>query len=110
MPIKPLWQYVGEDEAGLLPSKKMYLAGIDYSSQFNNMPLQIYTEWADTPTNRDVQGISYKHLYYIRWLLPTWLPFRPCHGRGMVKCYSLGGDIRFRCYEPLKGASNGGES
>ncbi|KCY51666.1 capsule assembly Wzi family protein [Acinetobacter baumannii 24812_8] len=42
--------YVGEDEAGLLPSKKMYLAGVDYSSSYNNMPYQLYAEWADTRT------------------------------------------------------------
>jgi hypothetical protein len=54
--------------------KKMYLAGIDYSSQLKNMPFQLYTEWADTRTNGDVQGISYNHLYLYRWLLPTRLP------------------------------------
>ncbi len=46
-------QYVGEDEAGGLPSKKMYLAGVSHSSSFKNMPYQLYTEWADTRTNRD---------------------------------------------------------
>ena len=54
-------QYVGEDEAGGLLAKKMYLAGIDYSSSYNNMPFQLYTEWADTRTNGKVQGISYNH-------------------------------------------------
>ncbi len=29
-------QYAGEDEAGGLPSKKMYLAGVDYSSSYQN--------------------------------------------------------------------------
>ena len=42
----------------------MYLAGIDYSSQLNNLPLQVYAEWADTRTNGDVQGISYNHYIY----------------------------------------------
>ncbi len=45
-------QYAGEDETGGLPTKKMYLAGVDYSSSYQNMPFQLYTEWADTRTNR----------------------------------------------------------
>ncbi len=57
-------QYVGEDEAGLLPAKKMYLAGIDYSSNFNQRPYQVYAEWADTRTNGEVRGISYNHSLY----------------------------------------------
>ena len=60
-PLSVYGQYVGEDEAGLLPSKKMYLAGVDYSSSVKNMPFQLYTEWADTRTNGAVKGISYNH-------------------------------------------------
>lgn len=51
VPMGMYAQYVGEDEAGGLPAKKMYLAGVDYSSSYNNMPFQLYTEWADTRTN-----------------------------------------------------------
>src|SRR5699024_6980092 len=36
VPFSLYGQYVGEDEAGGLPSKKMYLAGLDYSSSFKN--------------------------------------------------------------------------
>lgn len=64
VPISLYGQYVGEDEAGLLPSKKMYLAGADYSSSLNNMPYQLYAEWADTRTNGDARGISYNHSIY----------------------------------------------
>ena len=42
----------------------MYLAGVDYSSSYNNMPYQLYAEWADTRTNNDVKGISYNHYVY----------------------------------------------
>ena len=42
----------------------MYLAGVDYSSSFRNMPYQLYTEWADTRTNGDALGISYNHSTY----------------------------------------------
>lgn len=34
----------------------MYLAGADYSSIVNNMPYQLYAEWADTRTNGDARG------------------------------------------------------
>lgn len=44
VPMDIYAQYVGEDEAGGLPAKKMYLAGVDYSSSYNNMPFQLYTE------------------------------------------------------------------
>lgn len=42
----------------------MYLAGMDYSSIYKNMPYQLYLEWADTRTNGDVKGISYNHYIY----------------------------------------------
>ena len=64
VPISLYGQYVGEDEAGLLPSKKMYLAGADYSSSMKDMPYQLYVEWADTRTNGDARGISYNHSIY----------------------------------------------
>ncbi|HAI53431.1 MAG TPA: hypothetical protein DCM16_01475, partial [Acinetobacter nosocomialis] len=64
VPVGIYGQYVGEDEAGHLPSKKMYLAGADYSSSYKNMPYQLYAEWADTRTNGDVKGISYNHYIY----------------------------------------------
>lgn len=63
-PVSLYGQYVGEDEAGLLPAKKMYLAGVDYSSSLANKPYQLYAEWADTRTNGEVSGISYNHSLY----------------------------------------------
>lgn len=63
-PIGVYATYVGEDEAGGLPSKKMYLAGADYASQINNMPYQLYAEYADTRTNGRVRNISYNHSIY----------------------------------------------
>lgn len=69
MPVSIYSQYIGEDEAGGLPAKNMYLAGIDYASSFNTsnmgtMPYQLYTEWTDTRTSGDVSGISYDHINY----------------------------------------------
>lgn len=69
LPVSIYGQYVGEDEAGYLPAKNMYLAGIDYASSFNTdnmgvMPYQLYTEWTDTRSSGDVRGISYNHYVY----------------------------------------------
>jgi hypothetical protein len=57
-------QLVGEDEAGALPSKNMYLLGGDYASSINGIPYQMYAEYADTRTSGEVRGISYNHSIY----------------------------------------------
>ena len=102
VPISLYGQYVGEDEAGLLPSKKMYLAGVDYSSQLNNLPLQVYAEWADTRTNGDVQGISYNHYIYQDGYYQHGFPLGHAMG-GDGQMLSLGGDIRFDVMNRLNG-------
>lgn len=102
VPLSLYGQFVGEDEAGLLPSKKMYLAGVDYSSQLKNMPIQIYTEWADTRTNGEVQGISYNHHIYTDGYYQHGFPLGHAIG-GDGQMYSLGGDIRFDHMNRLKG-------
>ena len=102
VPLSLYGQFVGEDEAGLLPSKKMYLAGIDYSSQFKNMPFQIYTEWADTRTNGEVQGISYNHHIYTDGYYQHGFPLGHAMG-GDGQMLSLGGDIRFDVMNRLNG-------
>ncbi|QQN39482.1 capsule assembly Wzi family protein [Acinetobacter sp. CS-2] len=102
VPISLYGQYVGEDEAGLLPSKKMYLAGVDYSSQLNNLPFQVYAEWADTRTNGDVQGISYNHYIYQDGYYQHGFPLGHAMG-GDGQMVSLGGDIRFDVMNRLNG-------
>ena len=57
-------QYIGEDESGGLPSKNMYLAGVDYASDAYGKPYQLYAEYADTRTGGKVRGISYNHSTY----------------------------------------------
>lgn len=69
LPVGIYGQYVGEDEAGYLPAKNMYLAGIDYSSAINNtnqgvIPYQLYAEWTDTRSSGDITGVSYNHYIY----------------------------------------------
>lgn len=94
VPMGVYAQYAGEDEAGGLPSKKMYLAGVDYSSSYQNMPFQLYTEWADTRTNGKAQGITYNHSTYTDGFYQHGYPLAHAIG-GDGQMISVGGDIRF---------------
>ena len=94
VPMGVYAQYAGEDEAGGLPSKKMYLAGVDYSSSYQNMPFQLYTEWADTRTNGKAQGITYNHSTYTDGFYQHGYPLAHAMG-GDGQMISVGGDIRF---------------
>ena len=75
-------QYIGEDEAGGLPSKNMYLAGADYASAAYGKPYQLYAEYTDTRTSGEVRGISYDHGTYIDGYYQNSYPLG----------YALGGD------------------
>ena len=101
-PVGIYGQYVGEDEAGSLPSKKMYLAGIDYSSSYKNLPFQLYTEWADTRTNGKVRGISYNHSTYTDGYYQHGFSLGHALG-GDAQMVSAGGDIRFDIMNRLGG-------
>ena len=87
VPVSVYGQYIGEDEAGGLPAKNMYLAGADFASSLNTpnmgtMPYQLYTEWTDTSTSGDVKGISYNHHNYTDGY----------YQQGYPLGYALGGD------------------
>lgn len=86
-PISIYGQYIGEDEAGALPAKNMYLAGADFASSLNtpnmgNLPYQLYTEWTDTRTSGEVRDISYTHSSYTDGY----------YQHGYPLGYALGGD------------------
>ncbi|WP_168405056.1 capsule assembly Wzi family protein [Acinetobacter indicus] len=102
MPLGVYAQYVGEDEAGGLPAKKMYLAGVDYSSSYQNMPYQLYSEWADTRTNGKAQGISYNHTNYKDGFYQHGYPLAHAMG-GDGQMISVGGDISFDPLNRLHG-------
>lgn len=102
MPLGVYAQYVGEDEAGGLPAKKMYLAGVDYSSSYQNMPYQLYSEWADTRTNGKAQGISYNHTNYTDGFYQHGYPLAHAMG-GDGQMIAVGGDIRFDPLNRLHG-------
>ncbi len=93
VPMGVYAQYAGEDEAGGLPAKKIYLAGVDYSSSYQNMPFQLYTEWADTRTNGKAQGITYNHSTYTDGFYQHGYPLAHAMG-GDGQMISVGGDIR----------------
>ena len=102
IPVGIYGQYVGEDEAGFLPAKKMYLAGTDFSSTYKNMPYQLYAEWADTRTNGQVDGVSYNHYVYTDGYYQHGFPLGHAVG-GDGQMYSVGGDIRFDVMNRLSG-------
>lgn len=77
-------QYVGEDEAGGLPTKNMYLLGADYASAIYHMPYQLYTEYADTRYSGEARGVSYNHFNYTDGY----------YQQGYTLGHALGGDTR----------------
>lgn len=93
VPVGVYAQVVGEDEAGGLPAKKMYLAGADYSSTYKDMPYQVYAEWADTRTNGSSKGISYNHTNYKDGYYQHGFSLGHAMG-GDGQMISVGGDIR----------------
>ena len=97
IPVGIYGQYIGEDEAGGLPSKNMYLAGIDFASSINtdsmgSMPYQLYTEWADTRTGGDAKGISYNHYIYTDGYYQYGYPIGHALG-GDAESYTIGGKL-----------------
>lgn len=102
VPVSLYTQFVGEDEAGGLPAKYLYLAGADFSSSYKNMPYQLYAEWADTRTNGEVRGISYSHHQYTDGYYQHGFSLGHAIG-GDSQMYSVGGDIRFDTMNRLNG-------
>lgn len=102
VPVSLYGQFVGEDEAGGLPAKYMYLGGVDFSSSYNNMPYQLYAEWADTRTNGEIRSISYTHTIYKDGYYQHGFPLGHAIG-GDGQIYSVGGDIRFDVINRLSG-------
>lgn len=85
-------QYVGEDEAGGLPAKNMYLAGADYASEAYGKPYQLYTEYADTRTSGEVRGVSYDHGTYTDGYYQQGYPLGHSLG-GDAESISIGGKL-----------------
>lgn len=86
IPVSVYGQVIGEDEAGFLPSRNMFLAGIDGSHKIAaNQTLNWHLEGADTST-RFGHMINYAYQHYI---------YRDGYfQQGMPLGYALGGDMR----------------
>ncbi|WP_352287835.1 capsule assembly Wzi family protein [Psychrobacter sp. GW64-MNA-CIBAN-0177] len=85
-------QYIGEDEAGGLPAKNMYLAGADYASSYQGLPYQVYAEYADTRSSGDVKGVSYDHFLYTDGYYQQGYPLGHALG-GDAESISVGGKL-----------------
>ncbi|MBF7688998.1 capsule assembly Wzi family protein [Acinetobacter rathckeae] len=93
LPVGIYGQLVGEDEAGKLPSRNLYLAGLDFSSSYQGLPYQIYAEWADTRTSGKVWGYTYNHHVYRGGYYEYGYPLGHAMG-GDGQMYSIGGNIQ----------------
>lgn len=92
VPASVYAQYVGEDEAGGLPAKNMYLAGADYASHIYDTPYQLYAEYADTRTSGEVRGVSYDHFLYTDGYYQQGYPLGHSLG-GDAESISIGGRL-----------------
>lgn len=92
VPASVYGQYVGEDEAGGLPAKNMYLAGVDYASEAYGKPYQLYAEYADTRSSGEVKGVSYDHFLYTDGYYQHGYPLGHSLG-GDAESVSVGGKL-----------------
>ncbi|MCF9045701.1 capsule assembly Wzi family protein [Acinetobacter nectaris] len=93
LPLSIYGQIIGEDEAGKLPSRNLYLAGVDFSSSIYNKPYQLYIEWADTRTDGHIWGYTYNHHIYRDGYYQYGYPIGHAMG-GDGQMYSIGGNIQ----------------
>jgi len=92
VPASVYGQYIGEDEAGGLPAKNMYLAGADYASEAYGKPYQLYAEYADTRSSGEVKGVSYDHFLYTDGYYQQGYPLGHSLG-GDAESISVGGRL-----------------
>lgn len=93
-PISVYGQYIGEDEAGLLPAKNMFQGGVSFASDYRHMPYQLYAEWNNTTTNGNVERISYNHSIYTDGYYQHGYPLGAAIG-GDSEMVSVGGTMQF---------------
>lgn len=102
IPVGVYGQMIGEDESGKLPSRNLYLAGVDFSSSYQGKPYQLYAEWADTRTSGKVWGYTYNHHQYTDGYYQYGYPLG--HGMGGDgQMYSLGGNIQLDAMNRISG-------
>jgi hypothetical protein len=102
VPMSLYGSFVGEDESGFIPSRKLYTAGADYSSAIGKMPYQLYMEWSDTRTNRQVRGYTYNHYVYTDGFYQHGFPLAHAIG-GDSEMISLGGQLHVDIMNRISG-------
>ncbi|MFW2177851.1 MULTISPECIES: capsule assembly Wzi family protein [unclassified Moraxella] len=94
MPASIYAELIGEDEAGGLPSKHAYLAGIKGLVPIKGKPWLWHAEWANTYYDFDKTNIMYGHSIYRDGYYQKGLPLgHPIGGDGEVVTVGLSGDI-----------------
>ena len=87
-------EFIGEDEAGGLPSKKAYLAGFKGVLPMLQQPWLWHAEWANTYYDLDKEGIIYTHHLYTDGYYQKGLPLgHPIGGDGEIISVGLSGHI-----------------
>ncbi|MBW7982122.1 capsule assembly Wzi family protein [Enterobacillus tribolii] len=64
LPLSVYGQIVGEDEAGMLPSKNTYLVGLEGHHAWDMHQINWHIEGADTRSEFDKENIIYTHFIY----------------------------------------------
>ena len=94
LPVSVYGEFIGEDEAGGLPTKKAYLAGLKGTIPLLQQPWLWHAEWANTYYDLDKTNIIYGHSIYTDGYYQKGLPLgHPIGGDGEIISVGLSGNI-----------------
>ncbi len=94
LPMSLYGEFVGEDEAGGLPSKHAYLAGLKGAIPLFQQPWLWHAEWANTYYDLDKSGVMYNHHVFTDGYYQKGLPLgHPIGGDGEIISVGLSGNI-----------------
>ena len=94
LPVSVYGEFIGEDEAGGLPSKHAYLAGLKGAISLFQQPWLWHAEWANTYYDMDKTGVIYNHHIYTDGYYQKGLPLgHPIGGDGEIISVGLSGNI-----------------
>lgn len=94
LPMSLYGELIGEDEAGGLPSKQAYLAGVKGCFAVNQYPWLWHAEWANTHYDLDKTNIIYGHSIYTDGYYQKGLPLgHPIGGDGEIISVGVSGNI-----------------
>ncbi|MBD3727850.1 MAG: capsule assembly Wzi family protein, partial [Moraxella osloensis] len=94
LPVSVYGEFIGEDEAGGLPSKHAYLAGLKGTIPLLQQPWLWHAEWANTYYDLDKTRVIYRHSTYKDGYYQKGLPLgHPIGGDGEIISVGLSGNI-----------------